>query len=791
MLKTCDDNAGGSLGELSETANKLRKQNKDIAELMAVPQATSPNAPKALAKGTVPIGQSDLEDMASGSNSTGSMAFGSKDAEVNPLIAYLLPKEANLKLNPGGLASKEPAKARKVIADNPKQLAMGKQVESEHTPNVKKEKAIAADHLVEDPKYYTHLKAMESAVRKGKTIKTAEQTGMISGAAIPKPATGGADKISTQPMSSAISSATPPTSSSVAPVPALQPTQIKAAVAGGVAPAGVKPVAGKAPAMGVVNTQALKPQAPVTNSGNTQGLSNSTEPGQTPAAPQMSGEQARDTRHNNEAANAYGVPGTVMGPNAEPTTGQATGSTGGESGPTSPNNTELAAVQSNPYAAEQQAMTNETARPAIQQPAVAQAVDQNGIAAPDNRNAQMGRSTGMYAHDANGQETQFMANNAPGTQSGFERGSYNQGIAGMRGAEDQRLQGQPENTIVQNTNTPHDLGVQAASQPETGEQAVARINKQVGFTPGQMSSEQAGANWRASQDQQIAANERQHMQDQGNTFMAQQGSGPSTTELAARTQQPPAVAKTEQPLEPQASWAERLISLPRYKQADDFSFHSGNSQSAEREGSTELKPADEQAIVNFVTNNPNLDDDKFHEFVESRGIDPSAAEEVIYRRFNEDMNKNAELQVAFAIGAATTCKQAQLNTQGISAVCRVLRHVVPEFTQGIEMFEKAALVMPSMGDQRDHGQHISSEHSGKSMSNPQVSEAVQSMQSDSSTASQRFMTGVAARGLKKQKGKKSGIAPHPDTIFKQLGNQMAIKQVAGNISKSNISEPTM
>lgn len=44
---------------------------------------------------------------------------------------------------------------------NPHQFSMGMRVEREHTPNPAIRKEISADHLVEDPKYYTHLNAME------------------------------------------------------------------------------------------------------------------------------------------------------------------------------------------------------------------------------------------------------------------------------------------------------------------------------------------------------------------------------------------------------------------------------------------------------------------------------------------------------------------------------------------------------------------------------------------------------------------------------------------------------
>jgi hypothetical protein len=57
---------------------------------------------------------------------------------------------------------------------NPKQLAMGTRHEMEHTngrntpENRLLAKNNAKDHLVEDPRYYTHLNAMERQVKSGK-----------------------------------------------------------------------------------------------------------------------------------------------------------------------------------------------------------------------------------------------------------------------------------------------------------------------------------------------------------------------------------------------------------------------------------------------------------------------------------------------------------------------------------------------------------------------------------------------------------------------------------------------
>jgi hypothetical protein len=50
---------------------------------------------------------------------------------------------------------------------DPEQLAMGIEVETEHTPNRALAMKIATDHLEEFPDYYTHLKKMESDLESG------------------------------------------------------------------------------------------------------------------------------------------------------------------------------------------------------------------------------------------------------------------------------------------------------------------------------------------------------------------------------------------------------------------------------------------------------------------------------------------------------------------------------------------------------------------------------------------------------------------------------------------------
>lgn len=69
----------------------------------------------------------------------------------------------NSKFNkiPGGLA------ARSKPSDfDPKQLAMGIEVEKEHGKNARRAREIAMDHLKELPNYYTHLKRMEKGADK-------------------------------------------------------------------------------------------------------------------------------------------------------------------------------------------------------------------------------------------------------------------------------------------------------------------------------------------------------------------------------------------------------------------------------------------------------------------------------------------------------------------------------------------------------------------------------------------------------------------------------------------------
>ncbi len=65
---------------------------------------------------------------------------------------------------PGGLA-----KGKKPGKFNKRQLAMGLEVEMEHTDDPRKALEITIDHLIEDPEhYYDRLKEMEEEIDKDK-----------------------------------------------------------------------------------------------------------------------------------------------------------------------------------------------------------------------------------------------------------------------------------------------------------------------------------------------------------------------------------------------------------------------------------------------------------------------------------------------------------------------------------------------------------------------------------------------------------------------------------------------
>lgn len=63
-----------------------------------------------------------------------------------------------------GMSNEHKDKLKNIDAQ---ELKWGIEIEMEHTKNPLIAAKIARDHLAEDPKYYTHLRAMEKAVREG------------------------------------------------------------------------------------------------------------------------------------------------------------------------------------------------------------------------------------------------------------------------------------------------------------------------------------------------------------------------------------------------------------------------------------------------------------------------------------------------------------------------------------------------------------------------------------------------------------------------------------------------
>jgi len=59
------------------------------------------------------------------------------------------------------------------------------------------------------------------------------------------------------------------------------------------------------------------------------------------------------------------------------------------------------------------------------------------------------------------------------------------------------------------------------------------------------------------------------------------------------------------------------------------------------EGEGEIPPEFEQRIRDFVASNDNLDDDEFHKYVQSMGIDPHEAEEVVYKQVRDLANNES------------------------------------------------------------------------------------------------------------------------------------------------------
>lgn len=55
----------------------------------------------------------------------------------------------------------------------------------------------------------------------------------------------------------------------------------------------------------------------------------------------------------------------------------------------------------------------------------------------------------------------------------------------------------------------------------------------------------------------------------------------------------------------------------------------------EEEGKGEIDSEKEKKIIDYVKSHSNLNDTDFHSFVESIGVDPHEAEEVIYKAFQK------------------------------------------------------------------------------------------------------------------------------------------------------------
>ena len=66
---------------------------------------------------------------------------------------------------------------------------------------------------------------------------------------------------------------------------------------------------------------------------------------------------------------------------------------------------------------------------------------------------------------------------------------------------------------------------------------------------------------------------------------------------------------------------------------------------AKIEGENEISKDNEQKIINYVKTHANLDDADFHKYVESLGIDPHEAEEVIYRELRKKGEYTGQLSV--------------------------------------------------------------------------------------------------------------------------------------------------
>lgn len=80
----------------------------------------------------------------------------SYDNTVNELLAkiYTINEQLAKGKSVGDIAKEQEVSKEEID----KELEKGAKVEKEHTPSIAKAKAVAKDHLVEDPKYYTKLK---------------------------------------------------------------------------------------------------------------------------------------------------------------------------------------------------------------------------------------------------------------------------------------------------------------------------------------------------------------------------------------------------------------------------------------------------------------------------------------------------------------------------------------------------------------------------------------------------------------------------------------------------------
>lgn len=71
--------------------------------------------------------------------------------------------------------------------------------------------------------------------------------------------------------------------------------------------------------------------------------------------------------------------------------------------------------------------------------------------------------------------------------------------------------------------------------------------------------------------------------------------------------------------------------LPGWRESKDSTVVTA----AKAEGAGDVSPENTAKIVEYVSNTENLDDSQFHAFVESLGVDPHEAEEIIYGEFNK------------------------------------------------------------------------------------------------------------------------------------------------------------